>query len=150
MSRSSVTNILTFLQTNNPSGGLGATSGIVDAYCYGNALARVIKDGDSDELLTECSNSRRDAWSNVTNPASIMNFKRDSDSQDEEAKKFRAMFFHKLNTDPLFYKVLGAKLDPLLPKGFERPRNDGVVMPQEPAEKEPLKSGSAFATAIQA
>lgn len=108
------------LHANNPCGGLGLTTGIVDAFCYGNALARVISDGEPDSLLTECATSRRDAWLNVTNPTSIMNFKRDSGCQDEDAVKFRTMFFHKLNNDPNFSKLLGQKLAMLLTRGFER------------------------------
>ena len=113
---------MTSSQANNPSGGLGLTTGICDAYCYGNALGRVINDGESDDLLTECANARRDAWLNVTNPTSIMNFKRDSDSQDEDAVRFRNMFFGKLNHDPEFSKQIRKGLDKLLTKNFEKPQ----------------------------
>lgn len=106
--------------TKKPFGGLGATTGIVDAYCYGNALVRVLKDAEPDGLLTECAHSRRDAFLAVTNPSSIMNLKPDADSQEEDVTEFRAMFLNKLNTDPHFHKMLGQKLDALLLKGFER------------------------------
>ena len=40
------------LHSNNPIGGLGLTPGICDAFCYGNALVRVINQGEDDMLLT--------------------------------------------------------------------------------------------------
>ena len=114
----------------------------MDAYCYGNALARVLKDGEPDSLLTDCAISRREAFLAVTNPASIMNFKRDADSQEEDAKQFRSMFLNKLNTDPHFHKVMGKKLDALLPQGFERSHKSNGVLPlEEQPEKEYLEIG---------
>jgi 2-polyprenyl-6-methoxyphenol hydroxylase-like FAD-dependent oxidoreductase len=64
------------LHSNNPIGGLGLTSGICDAFCYGNALVRVINDGEDDGLLTHCSESRRWTWINATNVMSVANLKR--------------------------------------------------------------------------
>lgn len=42
--------------SNNPIGGLGLTSGILDAVVVGNVLARHLKNGEPDELITKGSN----------------------------------------------------------------------------------------------
>ena len=91
------------LHSNNPIGGLGLTSGIIDAASYGNALARVIKDGEAESLVTACAESRRRAWLEVTNPASQINVRR-LRASDEDAVKEREHFFYSLNTDPDFAK----------------------------------------------
>ena len=96
----------------------------MDAFCYGNALVRVIKDGEPDSLLTECADSRRDVFLKITNPTSIMNFKRDTYSQDEDAVKFRTAFFHKMNTDPNFSIELRKKVDMMLSRSFEREEHE--------------------------
>ncbi|KAG8531291.1 uncharacterized protein KY384_002919 [Bacidia gigantensis] len=113
------------LHANNPSGGLGLTTGICDAYSYSNALCRIINGNEPDALLTECAESRRAAFLSTTNPTSIMNFKRDSDSQDKDAVMFRNMFFGRLNNDPGASREVGKKLQGLLLKGFERPEKAG-------------------------
>jgi len=89
------------LHSNNPIGGLGLTSGICDAFCYGNALVRVINDGEDDGVLTHCSESRRWAWINATNVMSVANLKRLQSFEPEDIKK-RNEFFEKFNTDNNF------------------------------------------------
>lgn len=57
-------------------GGLGLTTGILDAFAYGNALVRVISAGEDPSLLIDCANARRTAWLKTTNPFSMTNLKR--------------------------------------------------------------------------
>ena len=116
---------LTLYQANNPSGGLGLTTGIIDAFCHGNALARVINDEEPDELLTECASSRREAWINFTSPISRNNFKRDSDTQDPEGMKFSKIFFSGLKHDPNFATKVKKMHNGILERSFARPANPG-------------------------
>ena len=98
-------------------GGLGLTGGILDAYAYGNALTRVIKGGESDSLLTDCADSRRQAWLNTTNALSKANFQRMS-GFDEETTKSRQVFFHRLKTDESFPRTIQKGFDKMMPESF--------------------------------
>ncbi|KAL9048275.1 MAG: hypothetical protein Q9162_007798 [Coniocarpon cinnabarinum] len=89
------------LHSNNPIGGLGLTTGIVDAAAYANALVRVVKGCEPESLLTRCADARREAWLNVTNSASIMNVKRLFAEKKEDVRE-RERYFQSLNTDPNF------------------------------------------------
>ena len=106
------------LHSNNPIGGLGLTSGILDAFSYGNALVRVIQNGEPDDLLTQCANSRRDAWINVTNELSQANIRR-LYGFDEESVAMREGFFAKLKADPDFPVKVRAGFDKMIPNTFE-------------------------------
>lgn len=109
------------LHSNNPIGGLGLTGGILDAFCFGNALRRVIVDGESDELLTRCSNSRRDAWLEVTNKLSQDNMQR-LYASTTSAVAAREGFFQKLN-DPVnghsFAKTVQSSFGKMIPDNFD-------------------------------
>ena len=63
-------------KSNNPIGGLGLTTGVLDAFVYGNVLLRVIKGGEPPFLLSQAASSRRDAWLNISNPESVAQLKR--------------------------------------------------------------------------
>ncbi|KAK5939478.1 hypothetical protein PMZ80_007855 [Knufia obscura] len=84
------------LHSNNPIGGLGLTGGILDAYCYGNALTRVLKEAEHDNLLTTCALARRNAWRDVTDKLSQDNMKR-LYAEDPKLVAQREEFFCKLN-----------------------------------------------------
>ena len=60
---------------NNPIGGLGLTTGILDAGPLGRALAAVIIDRAPPSLLDTWAHSRKETWWNATNKQSI-EFKR--------------------------------------------------------------------------
>jgi 2-polyprenyl-6-methoxyphenol hydroxylase-like FAD-dependent oxidoreductase len=105
-------------QSNNPIGGLGLTGGILDAFCYGNALVRVIQRGESDDLLTECANARREAWLNVTNELSQANIGR-LFGDDEDSIALREAFFDKLRNDAGFPGMIRAGFDKMMPNSFE-------------------------------
>ncbi len=79
------------LHSNNPVGGVGLTTGIRDAFAYGNALVRVLR-GEPDSLLTTCANSRRDVFVNETNPTSIGNLRRLQSTAEEDNKSKEAFF----------------------------------------------------------
>ncbi|RFU32254.1 hypothetical protein B7463_g4056, partial [Scytalidium lignicola] len=106
------------LHSNNPIGGLGLTGGICDAFAYGNALVRVLKKGESDSLLTDCANSRRNAWLTMTNVLSQGNIKR-LYGFDEEGIGAREEFFSRLKVDESFSKDIRGKFDKMLPETFE-------------------------------
>lgn len=111
------------LHSNNPIGGLGLTGGILDAFCFGNALKRVIVAGESDELLTKCADSRRNAWSEVTNKLSQDNMER-LYSVDPHIGAARDGFFRKLN-DP----EQGLNFAKMVQRGF------GKMIPEDFVEK---------------
>jgi 2-polyprenyl-6-methoxyphenol hydroxylase-like FAD-dependent oxidoreductase len=107
------------LHSNNPIGGLGLTSGICDAFCYGNAPVRVINDGEDDGLLTHCSESRRWTWINATNVMSVANLKRLHSFEPEDIKK-RDEFFKKLNTDKKFPAQVREGMNGIMIDWFEK------------------------------
>lgn len=94
------------------------TTGILDAYAYGNALSRVAH-GEPDHLLTECGNSRRTAWLETTNQLSQMNMKR-LYAFDEAIVEARDAFFHLLKTDPSFPAKVRSGFDKMLPESFQK------------------------------
>lgn len=100
------------LHSNNPIGGLGLTGGILDAYCYGNALIKVLIQGEHDNLLTTCALARRNAWRGITDKLSQDNMRR-LFSEDPKVVAEREGFFRKLN-DPEDGKKFGAAVG----KGF--------------------------------
>ncbi len=106
------------MQSNNPIGGLGLTSGILDAFAYGNALTRAAQ-GEPDSILTECANSRRTAWIEATNQLSQANMKR-LYGFDEATVKARQGFFHLLKTDPSFPAKVRSGFDKMMPESFEK------------------------------
>lgn len=108
------------LHSNNPIGGLGLTSGIADAFCVGNALVRVIRDGEDVSILSKCAEARRQTWIEVTNQLSQSNIDR-LYANDEQAVGARNGFFQKLNTDPSFSHVVRAGMGKILSDTFERP-----------------------------
>ena len=106
------------LHSNNPIGGLGLTSGILDSFCIGNALVRVIQNSEPDSLLTDCANSRRQAWLDATNELSQANIRR-LYGHDEESIAMREGFFDKLRSDPNFPAKIRAGFDKMIPDTFE-------------------------------
>lgn len=86
-------------QSNNPIGGLGLTTGILDGVSYGNCLARVCARGEDPSLLDTCARTRRDVWAKITGPISLSNITR-LRSADAADVKSREEFFERLNADP--------------------------------------------------
>lgn len=86
------------LQLNNPVGGLGLTTGLLDAAHLAKALKQVILQGDNPKVLTTYSDVRRRIFMERTSPASTDNLLR-LFSQDPKHVKEREQTFAKLN-DP--------------------------------------------------
>ncbi len=61
------------MQSNNPIGGLGLTTGLLDAGPLGRALAAVVNGRAPDSLLDKWATARRDKWLTFTNEFSIEN-----------------------------------------------------------------------------
>jgi 3-(3-hydroxy-phenyl)propionate hydroxylase/6-hydroxy-3-succinoylpyridine 3-monooxygenase len=57
----------------NPTGGLGLTSGLFDAYALYPALAAVVLDGANDEVLDRYSDERRTMFLTRTSPQAVRN-----------------------------------------------------------------------------
>jgi 3-(3-hydroxy-phenyl)propionate hydroxylase/6-hydroxy-3-succinoylpyridine 3-monooxygenase len=57
----------------NPTGGLGLTSGMFDAFALVEALSRVINDGTDDEILTRYSDDRRRRFIELASPRASQN-----------------------------------------------------------------------------
>lgn len=106
------------MSANNPIGGLGLTSGIADAYCYGNALVRVVQGKEPASLLKECADARRQTWIDVTDPLSQANINR-LYATDAESVAARDGFFGKLNTDSAFPALVRSGMGKLLVDTFE-------------------------------
>lgn len=109
------------LHSNNPIGGLGLTGGILDAFCYGNALSRVLTNKAEDSLLTSCATARREAWQNVTDRLSQDNMKR-LYSMDSDNVAARDEFFGKLNdsqTAPTFARMVRSMFDKMMLDDFQ-------------------------------
>lgn len=84
-------------QLTNPVGGLGLTTGLMDASLLGRILKQVIVERkESGPLLQAYAEMRRDVFLNITNPTAMTNRKRLLGT-DEETAREREEFFDKIN-----------------------------------------------------
>ncbi|KAF5556255.1 3-(3-hydroxyphenyl)propionate 2-hydroxylase [Fusarium phyllophilum] len=83
---------------NNPVGGLGLTTGLLDAAHLGKALTQVINDNAPETELDDYATARRDVYKNITDPLSTANLLRVK-STAPEGVAAREGFFKMLN-DP--------------------------------------------------
>lgn len=98
----------------NPYGGLGLTSGLLDADLLGDALPAVIKRAADDDLLDRYAQERQRVFREVTGPTAAEN-KRRLKETDPEKKRADNERFEKLRDDPQFqrevltftYKLVG-------------------------------------------
>ncbi len=98
----------------NPYGGLGLTSGLLDADVLGDALPAVIKETAGDDLLDRYAAERLRVFQEVTGPTAAEN-KRRMKETDPDKKRADNERFRKLHTDPQFqrealtftYKLVG-------------------------------------------
>ncbi|EXJ66226.1 uncharacterized protein A1O5_10842 [Cladophialophora psammophila CBS 110553] len=104
--------------SNNPVGGLGLTSGILDAVVIGNALIRHLRRGESDEIITKATEARRSTWLNFTNPVSQANFRRLFSVEDRDDSE-REAFFQKLKQGDEQFLAEARSHSNLLPDAFE-------------------------------
>ena len=109
------------LQSNNPIGGLGLTSGLLDASALSNCLIRILRyQEDSNALLDRYCQARRDAFLKYTNPQSI-EFKLRVHSMDPATAEKRNAFFDALNNDPEFPKIIAQGMNDVMEDEFDLP-----------------------------
>jgi 2-polyprenyl-6-methoxyphenol hydroxylase-like FAD-dependent oxidoreductase len=101
------------MQANNPLGGLGLTTGLLDAATLGNCLIRMLVKGESDILLTRYADSRRKAWVDVTNAESAA-FKYRLSSTDPKHVAERERYFNALNNDPDIHRRIANSMNEVL------------------------------------
>ncbi|KAK3081983.1 hypothetical protein LTS18_009291 [Coniosporium uncinatum] len=81
---------------NNPIGGIGLVTGLLDAAHAAVALKDVLLDRKSTAELQSYSDARRQAFLNITSPTTVGNKKRLMSTEPEDIKE-REEFFAKLN-----------------------------------------------------
>ncbi|KAH7109042.1 hypothetical protein EDB81DRAFT_895408 [Dactylonectria macrodidyma] len=81
---------------NNPVGGLGLTTGILDAAHLAQALLKVLIENASDTVLDEYAKARRDTFTKLTDTISTANLLRLSSTAPEDVAE-REGFFKVLN-----------------------------------------------------
>ncbi|KAJ3521158.1 hypothetical protein NM208_g13421 [Fusarium decemcellulare] len=91
---------------NNPVGGLGLTTGILDAAHLAQALSKVLIDNAPDAVLDEYARKRRDVFTKLTNSLSTTNLLRLRSSAPEDVVE-RENFFKILNDSSNVQGILG-------------------------------------------
>lgn len=87
----------------NPCGGLGLTSGLLDAAHLGDALAAVILGEAADEVLDEYATERRRIFWEVTSPTASENKRRLSEN-DPERRRADLERLRRIDADPEFQR----------------------------------------------
>ncbi|OAP60540.1 hypothetical protein AYL99_05542 [Fonsecaea erecta] len=90
---------------NNPWGGLGLSTGLLDADSLADALTYVLGQGISDSILRRWADARRDVFLKLVNPISSANKLRchDTDPDDPDSDPFFQMLRKKDNQQELQY-----------------------------------------------
>jgi len=104
---------ISLMQSNNPLGGLGLTTGLLDAATLGNCLTRVIAKGESETLLDKYAEQRRKAWADVTDKESAA-FKFRLSSMKPEHVAERNRYFNALNNDPDIHRRIADSMNEVL------------------------------------
>ncbi|OJI96473.1 hypothetical protein ASPVEDRAFT_78242 [Aspergillus versicolor CBS 583.65] len=86
----------------SPVGGLGLTTGLLDAALLGRNLKKIIVDNEPPSLLESYGETRRDVFQNVTNPSAIFHT-RLLTGKDPEAVAMREEFLEKVNARDFGY-----------------------------------------------
>jgi 2-polyprenyl-6-methoxyphenol hydroxylase-like FAD-dependent oxidoreductase len=87
----------------NPAGGLGLTSGILDAVHLGDALAAVVRRRADERVLDDYARERRDIFVNIASPAASENKRRLSEA-DPQKRKADLERLARLNGDRAFQR----------------------------------------------
>lgn len=106
------------MECNTPIGGLGLTSGLLDAVAVGNAMVRHLTRHEPDDIIDKVAAQRRSAWRDKVDVISQGNYRR-LFAQDETSSRERKRFFDKLGTDPSFPAQLGQSMAEIFPDDFE-------------------------------
>lgn len=105
------------LHSNNPAGGFGLTTGIMDAYTMGDVLVQVCHGQSPKSRLNEAAEDRRQTWLNVTNKMSMAMFKRLAGHGPEDTQECEE-YFQGLNNDAEYPKKARAFLEKIAGKSF--------------------------------
>ncbi|TKX21882.1 FAD-binding domain-containing protein 33 [Elsinoe australis] len=107
--------------SNNPIGGLGLTTGLMDAAALGNCFTRIYKYKEpADRLLERYAEVRKEAWVKYTNPGSI-DFKLRVHSEHPDAVASRKGFFDALNNDPDIHMKMATMMNEVIQDEFSSP-----------------------------
>jgi 3-(3-hydroxy-phenyl)propionate hydroxylase len=91
---------------NNPVGGMGLCTGLLDAHAAALALERAVRTpSEAEAALSDYNKSRREAFLQLTNPVTINNLRRLVEAGNE-ADKLREGFFFKLNESKEFQRMV--------------------------------------------
>lgn len=91
---------------NNPVGGMGLCTGILDAHAAALALEKAVKNpSEADTALEKYNTDRREAFLHLTNPVTTDNLRRLVEASPE-ADKLRGGFFGMLNKDEKFQRMI--------------------------------------------
>lgn len=105
--------------SNNPIGGLGLTSGLLDSSSLGNCLIRIINKGeDYDTLLQKYADVRRTSYKDFTYTQSIQNKLR-LHSSDPEIVAKREEFFDNMKNSPEFHVKVASAMNEIMDDIFE-------------------------------
>ena len=84
----------------NPTGGLGLTGGMFDAFALIGALNRVIHDGAGEEILEFYERDRRRVFAEVTSPRASFNLRNLYHLKEGQEKEDRIAFLRAVAADP--------------------------------------------------
>ncbi|KAK5227432.1 hypothetical protein LTR99_005556 [Exophiala xenobiotica] len=127
--------------SNNPIGGLGLTTGLLDAAAIANCFLRIYNHNEpADALLEKYAKVRRDAWINYTNPQSI-DFKLRVHSFHPEVQAARDGFFDALNTDPSMHLKMATMMNEVIEDEFALPELNDLPSTEANDVIEGSKSG---------
>ncbi|GLA18158.1 hypothetical protein AnigIFM62618_005313 [Aspergillus niger] len=86
----------------SPVGGLGLTTGLLDAALLGRTLKKIIRESQPEALLSSYGETRRDVFQNVTNPAAIFHTRLLTGTSAEDIAT-REEFLEKVNKRDFSY-----------------------------------------------
>ncbi len=91
----------------SPVGGLGLTTGLLDAALLGRTLKKIISESQPLSLLSSYGETRRDVFQNVTSPAAIFHTRLLTGKSAEDVAR-RKEFLEKVNARDFSYlKTIG-------------------------------------------
>jgi 2-polyprenyl-6-methoxyphenol hydroxylase-like FAD-dependent oxidoreductase len=127
---------------HSPAGGQGMNTGLVDAILLGEALVRVVRDGERDSLLDDYAAARRPAAAKVLALAEKLT--RVATLRSAPGRALRNLVFRLLNHLPAVKRRLAMNLSGLSRRNFARLPGPSARLAG--ARKRPARSGRARPT----